>query len=481
MHLLRILLKVVKVLVKMLFRVAAVLGLLVFVTFVVLLFVLSSPRVDPAMAKLVYSGVADGKIAYGVTTPQQLEELLGYCVFRTWVEALEDKKLYLDYPGGVHAVFVQRKGGSFPLLWLTLGGTNLQIGNRFRETFGGRYVDIGFRRPRLSSVEDINKLDSFNGLKGASLVKLDLRGYKDVLENMRFDSRTQWPEPNKMPEAFDPCDLLEEGKNPGLGIRGLHKQGIDGRGVRIAIIDQPLLRNHQEYAGKIIRYETEGLMTRFFSPQMHGAPVTSIAVGKTCGVAPAAKVFYFAMPMWKMDNRPYCDILDQIIKLNGGLNISERIRVVSISTGMFPNQTYFDRWKETLAKANEHGILVVTCDPAFLKYGTLERIPNKNADDPSSYKVGKYGGKSAVLQVPAGHRTTASYEGPQVYTYWTDGGMSWAAPYLAGLAALAYQVDPEIKPDEIIKLWLETAVRTDAGPVVNPPGFIEAVQKGKLK
>jgi hypothetical protein len=54
-------------------------------------------------------------------------------------------------------------------------------------------------------------------------------------------------------------------------------------------------------------------------------------------------------------------------------------------------------------------------------------------------------------------------------------------PYLAGLAALAYQVDPEIKPDEIVKLWIETAVKTDAGPVVNPAGFIEAVQKGKLK
>lgn len=53
--------------------------------------------------------------------------------------------------------------------------------------------------------------------------------------------------------------------------------------------------------------------------------------------------------------------------------------------------------------------------------------------------------------------------------------MSWGAPYLAGLAALAYQVDPKIDPKTIVELWLRTAVNTDAGPVVNPQGFIKSV------
>jgi hypothetical protein len=55
--------------------------------------------------------------------------------------------------------------------------------------------------------------------------------------------------------------------------------------------------------------------------------------------------------------------------------------------------------------------------------------------------------------------------------------MSWAAPYLAGLAALAYQVDPQIEPERIVELWLQTAVQTEAGPIINPVGFIEAVRK----
>ncbi len=63
-----------------------------------------------------------------------------------------------------------------------------------------------------------------------------------------------------------------------------------------------------------------------------------------------------------------------------------------------------------------------------------------------------------------------------MYTYWVEGGMSWAVPYLAGLAALAFQIDPETPPAQIVELWTATATRTSAGPVVNPPKFIEAVR-----
>ena len=41
--------------------------------------------------------------------------------------------------------------------------------------------------------------------------------------------------------GFDPAKLLEEGKNPGLGIHELHEEGIDGENVGIAVFDQPLL------------------------------------------------------------------------------------------------------------------------------------------------------------------------------------------------------------------------------------------------
>lgn len=332
----------------------------------------------------------------------------------------------------------------------------------------------------LKNKNDLEKFDAWGGFwntkNGVSLVNLDLREHAKLLEKIPFDSRTKWPSADKLPDGFEPARLLEEGKNPGLGIHRLHQRGIDGRGVSIAILDQRLLKNHIEYASQLMRYEE--IDVRGMPPQMHGAPVASIAVGKTCGVAPRTALSYFAMRMTAMpDNQIYCDIIDKIIESNENGSASERIRVVSISTGTFRRQANFEHWKKTLKKAEQHGILVVTCAQDWLTYGMLARIPGRNPDDPNSYQSGKYGVRPGALLVPAGNRTTASHQGPEVYTYWTEGGMSWAAPYLAGLAALAYQVDPKIEPKTIVKLWVETAVQTDAGPIVNPTGFIEAVRK----
>ena len=50
---------------------------------------------------------------------------------------------------------------------------------------------------------------------------------------------------------------------------------------------------------------------------------------------------------------------------------------------------------------------------------------------------------------------------------------------VGGLAALAFQVNPDVAPARIIELWKQTATKTDVGPIVNPVGFIEAVKKFK--
>jgi subtilisin family serine protease len=427
-------------------------------------------KLKPSPVDIICLAAAEGKLVLEQTTPEELKALLGPPVNEQVKKWEGNEYLIFDYPN-VQVAF--SKTSDDPLLFT------------FAEVaINGRGFDISeLSKCIVRDEEDLKKFDAWGGLwnapVGVSLVTLDLRGHKKLLEEMRFDSRTKWPEPNKMPDGFDPARLLEDGKNPGLGIRGLHKQGIDGRGVAIAILDQVLLKDHVEYADSIVRYE-EIDIHRDMNPQMHGPPIVSIAVGKNCGVAPRASVFYYAMRMTSMpDNNIYCDIIDKIIQHNKNTGSSEKIRVINISTGMFHSQANFARWKETLRKADRYGILVVTCDPDFLRYGTLSLISEKSPDDPFSYRRDSdY--PSYVLLVPT-NRTTASHFGPQVYTYWTNGDMSWAAPYLAGLAALAFQVNPEIEPDRIVELWLETAVKTDAGPIVNPVGFIEAVQKDKAK
>jgi len=61
----------------------------------------------------------------------------------------------------------------------------------------------------------------------------------DVLSLANFDSLTSWPPAGKLPAGFSVQQTMEMGKDPGLGIRDLHAKGITGRGVGIAIIDQP--------------------------------------------------------------------------------------------------------------------------------------------------------------------------------------------------------------------------------------------------
>lgn len=411
-------------------------------------------------ADIIHQAVAEGKIAYKLTTPDEFKAIAGQPT-KEWKED-DGNIIWMGYPG-IRARFFGKPETDIPHSIISV-------------LFEGRRIDIGQNRPiALRCEEDLDKLGSFWGYSGVDLSRLDLSGKGELLKAMPFDSRTVWPAANKLPEGFDPGRVLEEGKNPGLGIRGLHKQGIDGKGISIAIIDQPLVKDHQEYINNIAHLEE--IDVKGVPPQMHGPAVASIAVGKDCGVAPSANLYYYAIPMWKWHNcQPYCDVIDKILELNKSLKSPKKIRVVSISTGMFSLWNDFTRWEKTLRKAEQQGVLVITCDTAAIDYGTLTRIPGKDPDEYNNYRSGRNGGGASSLLVPAGNLTTASHEGPEVYTYWTGTGMSWAAPYLAGLATLAFQVDPEIEPKKIVELLLQSAVQTEAGAIVNPTVFIECVR-----
>jgi serine protease AprX len=206
----------------------------------------------------------------------------------------------------------------------------------------------------------------------------------------------------------------------------------------------------------------------------------TIAVGENIRVAPRASLTYFAVPMWERDNKPYIDALKKIFEFNRCLPEKEQIRVVSISTGVFSGQPHYDEWKRILEQADAQGILVVTCDQAILDYGILSLRPGENPDEPKNYDPGKYSSEGDRIRVPGANKTLASHLGIEVYTFDREGGMSWGAPYIAGLAPLAFQADPGIQPKEIIRFLLDTTTRTESGPVVNPLGFIHAVQEKRL-
>jgi len=413
-------------------------------------------------ADIIRSAVAEGKISFRLTTPDDVKTLLGPPVKETTEKDGGMESLILDY-AEVRARFGRSRDFDAPFAL-------------YEVTVHGQGIDIGQRRQIvLRDTEDLKKFDRFWGLCNVSLAKLDLRNHLEFLRTMPFDSRTVWPDASRLPAGFDPAKVLEQGKNPGLGVRALHRQGIDGRGVGIAIIDQPLDKDHPEYADRIVSYEA--IEVAGVPPQMHGPGVTSLAVGQSCGVAPAANLHYYAVPMWKWNQcRPYCEVIEKILKFNEGVKPSERIRIVSISTGMFPNWEDFSSWEATLKKAEQQGVVVLTCSTVAFNYSPMSRAFGKDPEDPNSYLNVTGVTLPDFVMVPAGNRTTASHEGSGVYTYWAVPGMSWSTPYLAGLAALAFQVDPEITPDKIFEWLPKTAVPAKAGSIVNPRAFIACVQ-----
>ncbi len=338
-------------------------------------------------------------------------------------------------------------------------------------------------------------------LRDRDLSKLDLRVSLEDLRYASFDGRTVWPTPERMPSGFDWRTMMELGKNPGLGVRRLHEEGIAGRGVRIAIIDQPLLVGHQEYADRVRLYEEVDFQGRT-KPAMHGAAVASIALGKTVGVAPEAELYYIARPGGLAPQRQ-ARCIHRIVEVNARLPADNRIRVISMSTGWVPSREGYKDIMDAVHQAQAAGIMTVCVHGPDLReefdLGALGRSPLADPDVFESYQPGIFltrsfwAGPSSPsgrsLWVPMDSRTTASPGAIDQYVFYGVGGMSWAVPYVAGVYALAVQADPAITPERFWTLAVRTGRTIEVnrqgmtrplGPIIDPVRLIHALQAGEM-
>ena len=303
---------------------------------------------------------------------------------------------------------------------------------------------------------------------------------------LQDDIRTFWFNDRVVFEGAEnaAAAILEAGKNPGLGVRSLHARGITGKGVRVAIIDQPKPMNHTEYRDKIVDYHN----TAGDVYEMHGPAVASLLVGNECGTAPDAKLYYAALASWEGDAGYYADALRWIIARNAELPEGDKIRVVSVSAAPSgPGTPYAkntEQWDISVAEAKTAGILVLDCreeaetNITFVGYYDLD-----NPDDLSRFTTGspKYDLPQFQnrIYVPASCRTQAEeYSATENHWQYTgDGGMSWTTPYLAGVLAMGWQIDPSLTNDKIISVLRETAYVNSGGyRIINPVAFIEAIE-----
>jgi serine protease AprX len=308
---------------------------------------------------------------------------------------------------------------------------------------------------------------------------LDLSGF-DALATLTFNQKTVWPEAARMPKGPSPADLIEFAKDPGLGVRQLHRDGITGKGVAVAIIDQPLYAEHPEFAGKLAGYENFGERS---PSSMHGPAVLSLLAGRTTGTAPDAKVYFAVAASWLKDARLFAQALDWIVEQNRKAPPAGKVRVVSVSAAPTIFQ-HREAWEAAVGRAETEGILVLDCTN---EHGLISScwLRGRDREDPASYTPGYPGMPGQALKphqllVPTSPRTVAEQylPGQFGYTYCGRGGLSWAIPYAAGVLALGWQVRPELSGKEMFALLHRSAFQGDGqARIIHPGAFAKAVRE----
>ena len=234
---------------------------------------------------------------------------------------------------------------------------------------------------------------------------------------------------------------------------------------------------------------------------MHGPAVASIAVGKTVGVAPKADLYYFAAPFrvdeeGRFDARPITETLQKILLLNTKLPEGKQIMIVSISRGFGPNDIGAEQFQQVLKEMEQRGIVVFTTGSEILPLSRAHATDD--ADDNAAYTRGAtwwpeeefiYYKTTKDVLLPIDYRVTAAPNGNKDYVAYQNGGMSWAAPYAAGLYALGLQVYPDLTLELFLKTVRETSAVTQVqGPsgkrypahhLIQPVKLIEKLEKLK--
>jgi len=416
------------------------------------------------------------------------------------------------------------------------------------------FVPISSRSPvsgdPFSDVpEPVIRSYKYADFRGQDVSTFDFTKHGEIFATFTFDSGTRWPSEEKMPSGVAPDMLMEQGKYLGLRLNSLHHAGITGKGIGVAVIDKPVLKDHREYADNMTYVEVKPNDPNSKKPHFHGGAVAGILAGKN-GVAPQSHLYYFALPDDLEPYARYAEAMAKLLEVQKALPDGEKIRVVCVPHGIDPEALITNAdgardWALAINEAQAQGILVIYPGMPQLDYTGAGCPPGEDRDNSANYKIWTWTetkkevvqklqkanvtsweaarrelirlltedpqlnllqaeaiqtfiylmpmykdkisfeqwlqdvlepGQKAVA-VPTDYLTVADARAQDTYTYYGAGGLSWGTAYIAGLMALAFQVDPDATPEELFQALLDTATPFHDGLVlVNPRGFIQALK-----
>lgn len=261
---------------------------------------------------------------------------------------------------------------------------------------------------------------------------------------------------------------------------------LTGKGRVIAIIDHPLYLEHPGYKANLLSYERVGVTKPV--TDSHGASVVSIAAGEI-GIAKDAQIVYRAFAPWERE-RYLANVVAAFESLRNYVVRGGAVDVISASFG----------WMDTTPGAKEANAMIGWFEdrniPVFSTANARRMIyygPN-GLDEwvrRSALEANAMDQCLQSLALPITNRGLACFCPEQIKqlgsNYYretaTEGGASWAMPFLAGLFADAREAIPTLTKETFWNL-LDGSAKTVSFPredlrVIDTTKFVARVLREK--
>jgi hypothetical protein len=352
---------------------------------------------------------------------------------------------------------------------------------------GTQYVKV----KNIDEIKDVHTLDYHD------LSELDLREYRHLFDyapdvsiptsGVRgWTTNVIWPAPDKMPNGFNPTKILEQAKQP------VYRPLATGKGINIAVMDNPLDVNNPEYADNI-KFFQGPLSNQNVAPHKHSGMVMGHLVGKSTGMAPDANVYYFTKITYqdrKKRHKEYANVLRSIIEFNNEQKPENKIHILSCSWG--GRKKFSPEIADLLNQLEQDGVKIILCDSDYVEEATLSgrdfmpcNSPNMTNIQPNVQKEVQellhMANISKVIGIPTNMRTTPLESNG--WQYRISGGESSSAPYIAGVYACALEGNQLFmtRPNwqqELNDILKSTATQTEQGNyIINPSGICTKVSE----
>lgn len=349
-------------------------------------------------------------------------------------------------------------------------GVTLSTFNLVMPTIAER-IKMQLKYPKNISNEYLKEFESSDNvieriwqLVGADLRYTDMKEIsKRVLQRCTFSTTTQFP--NKELQDYA-NNLIRQGFEKGDGIDELHIAGLDGKGVHCAIIDQAFIPEHQECKdklGKSIFIETnEPIEENLF----HGISTMALFVGENIGVAPNSVLhYYYSNNQENIDN--LINHFNMIKEYNEKSKDEEKIQIISCSTSLSyicsistdEQVQKFNSIKEELENQN-----IAIFDADFLRKFFLRgnRVYDEIGECVESISLDSRlcidNNEREKIILPYGGIVTPLIATENEYVYNGNISESWSIPRIAGVFAIARQIQKDIRVNEFVDILRNTSL-----------------------